>query len=407
MTNSNGMRKGYFMNDFQPLISIVMPVYNNEKYVQFAVNSVMTQKFRDYELILVDDGSTDSTPQILDELEMKYDSIRVIHQSNQWIYASFNNGIKAARGEYVYILNSDDKLCERILETLANKVEEYHYPDVVWTPVICYRCDSEQNIIEEDVNHWSQLIKKEEYLADAKQVRRRWPFLVESRLAQNQANLYKRKLMIKHPFRNDIYGADTLFNIQIASDVETSVIMKAPVYEYYIYDMDAMNASIGKYYGYEHSMFNDFFVKYKRLFQGWNLSVDSYWDIIREKRLRELTVEIKSLSSKQCTMSVNDKLKMILNEYVDEILLECGSGKYREEMESRILSGIQNILRLQPIDVNAEMYFIYQLLESLLRYEKDEADFDKICSAVNHPLNPYHIGESFYNRLYKQWEDGI
>ena len=94
----------------KPFISIIMPVYNNEKYLPSAVKSIIGQTFSDWELIIIDDGSTDRTPEIADRLAERDKRIRVIHQENQWIFKSFNNGYAAALGEYVLIVNSDDTI---------------------------------------------------------------------------------------------------------------------------------------------------------------------------------------------------------------------------------------------------------------------------------------------------------
>ena len=82
-----------------PLISIITPVYNKEKYVANAIESVLSQSFDAFEYIIIDDGSTDASPAIVDEYAKKDNRIKVIHQQNQWIYASFNNGIREASGE--------------------------------------------------------------------------------------------------------------------------------------------------------------------------------------------------------------------------------------------------------------------------------------------------------------------
>lgn len=389
------------MKNNLPLISVVMPVFNNEKYVLSAVNSVISQGYDKYELIVVDDGSTDNTPYLLDELALQHDEIKVIHQENQWIYASFNNGVAAAKGEYVYILNSDDKLREGVMELLDEKIEQYHHPDIIWTQVICCKCDSEQRVIKEDIHNWSSLVQEEIYYSNQQEVRSAWPFFVKSKLAQNQANLYKRQLVVNHPFRNDVYGADTFFNIQIASDVRTAAVLDKPVYEYNIYGLDEMNASVGKYYDYEHSMFNEMFFEYQALFEKWCLKKEDYFDIIRKKRLVELSFEIRSLSSKYCLLTINEKLRTIFNEYVDDVILCCGSGDYREEMESRILSGTKTLLLSQTINETEEMYFVYELLDSLLRYEKDALDWERLENGVYHSLNPNNIGKSFYDKLKK------
>ena len=75
----------------QPYFSIVMPVYNNEKLLPNAVNSIINQTFSDWELIIVDDGSTDNTPAVADSFAETDSRIRVIHQENQWIFRSYNN----------------------------------------------------------------------------------------------------------------------------------------------------------------------------------------------------------------------------------------------------------------------------------------------------------------------------
>lgn len=88
-----------------PRVSIVMPAYNCAWCVDRAIDSVMTQTFRDFELIVVDDGSTDDTPALL---ARRGDSLRVIRQANAGMSAARNTGIAAARGDYIAFLDSDD-----------------------------------------------------------------------------------------------------------------------------------------------------------------------------------------------------------------------------------------------------------------------------------------------------------
>lgn len=387
------------MRDKKPIISFIITVYNNEKYVKNAVQSIMSQNHEEIELILIDDGSTDRTPQILDEIGLKYDNVTVIHQKNQWIYASFNNGIRAAKGEYIYILNSDDKLAPGAVQLLLDKVVEYDRPDVIWTKVLCHKCDAEKNILQADVNQWDKLICEEKYYPKVEEVRENWTFFIDCRAAQNQANLYKRSLALRFPFRNDIYGADTFFNIQIASEVKSAALLKEPIYEFFIYGNKEMNASCGKYYGYEHEMFNEEYESYAALFQSWGMEESVYLFSLKRRRLKNVTSEITTLLSPQCKMSVNEKLETILTKYVDETILFCGAGESREELESRVLSGMRNILVKEEITPKESMYFVYELLESLLRYEKEKEDLEKIRNAVWHPLNPHHIGECFYRKL--------
>lgn len=88
--------------------SIVVPVYNVEKYLRECVDSILGQNFQDFELILVDDGSKDGSPQICDEYARKDSRVNVIHQKNLGQSAARNNGVKISRGEYIIFLDSDD-----------------------------------------------------------------------------------------------------------------------------------------------------------------------------------------------------------------------------------------------------------------------------------------------------------
>lgn len=105
------------------MISVVIPVYNVEKYLAECVDSVLAQTYTDWEAILVDDGATDSSGAMCDEYGAKDSRIRVIHQSNGGLSAARNTGLRAARGEYIYFLDSDDYIEPQALERLAALAE--------------------------------------------------------------------------------------------------------------------------------------------------------------------------------------------------------------------------------------------------------------------------------------------
>ena len=89
-------------------ISVIIPIYKVEKYLRQCVDSVINQKIKNLELILVDDGSPDQCPQICDEYAEKYDFIKVIHKPNGGLSSARNTGIQAAAGEYLIFMDSDD-----------------------------------------------------------------------------------------------------------------------------------------------------------------------------------------------------------------------------------------------------------------------------------------------------------
>ncbi len=101
------------------LISVIIPVYNVEKYLRECVDSVLGQTYTKYEIILVDDGSTDASGKICDEYAEKYDCISVIHKENSGPSPTRNKGIACARGEYIYFLDSDDYIVPAAFEKLV------------------------------------------------------------------------------------------------------------------------------------------------------------------------------------------------------------------------------------------------------------------------------------------------
>ena len=94
------------------LFSVIIPVYNVEKYLRECVDSILTQNFSDFELILVDDGSKDSSGAICDEYAQKDDHVKVIHQENAGQAVARNTGTEIAQGEYIVYLDSDDYICD-------------------------------------------------------------------------------------------------------------------------------------------------------------------------------------------------------------------------------------------------------------------------------------------------------
>lgn len=102
------------------LLSVIIPVYNVEKYLRECVESVLNQTYPNYEIILVDDGSTDSSGKICDEYSDNV-KVTVIHQKNGGLSAARNAGFDASEGEYIYFLDSDDYILPQTLETLYDE----------------------------------------------------------------------------------------------------------------------------------------------------------------------------------------------------------------------------------------------------------------------------------------------
>lgn len=108
------------------LVSVVLPIYNVEKYLDRCIKSVVNQSYKNLEIILVDDGSPDTCPQKCEDWAQKDNRIRVIHKANAGLGMARNTGIENATGEYIYFVDSDDYIALNTIEKCYNLAEKEH-----------------------------------------------------------------------------------------------------------------------------------------------------------------------------------------------------------------------------------------------------------------------------------------
>ena len=140
--------------------TIIVPIYNGEKYLARCIESILNQTYANIELLIVDDGSTDSTCQICDEYARRDQRIRYYAQSNQGVSSARNIGIHHASGEYLTFVDADDALCENAIETALQYLHEAD-ADVVTYGWL--RCD-------ENGNCWETMSENFEVLVDPENI---------------------------------------------------------------------------------------------------------------------------------------------------------------------------------------------------------------------------------------------
>lgn len=111
-------------------ISVIMPIYNTQRLLRPQIESVLSQDYADYELILVDDGSTDDSGNICDEFSKKDKRIIVVHKINEGVDEARNTGMSLAHGQYLYFIDSDDELLPGALQTLVDGMESHTDVDI-------------------------------------------------------------------------------------------------------------------------------------------------------------------------------------------------------------------------------------------------------------------------------------
>lgn len=126
----------------KPIFSVLIPVYNVEKYLELCFESVMSQSFTDYEVIAVDDGSTDDSGEICDRYAQKYGNFKTVHKKNEGLISARRKAIEEANGEYCVFLDSDDRLGENCLQKIYEAIEQYKPDTVIYT---YYRFDENGN----------------------------------------------------------------------------------------------------------------------------------------------------------------------------------------------------------------------------------------------------------------------
>ena len=113
-----------------PLVSIIIPVFNAEKYLKKCIESVINQTYQNIEVILIDDGSTDNSPLIYREYARKDNRLKINRQKNLGVFAARNNGIRRATGEYIIFIDADDWIEVNMIELMCDKLKKNKEIDI-------------------------------------------------------------------------------------------------------------------------------------------------------------------------------------------------------------------------------------------------------------------------------------
>jgi len=206
-------------------ISLIIPVYNVEQYLRDCLNSVVAQTNSDCEVICVNDGSTDGSWTILKEFQNRYNQITVITQQNKGLSGARNAGILAAKGDYLFFLDSDDWIEPNTLEILAQKQRG--------EDLVCFngRRVFEDGSTEEPDNEIEELnLNGWEYYCKYALVRRKFHFVC------SVLRLYRREYLLKNKlfFEEGIYHEDNLFTPLACYYAQTVKVIPDCLYVYRI-----------------------------------------------------------------------------------------------------------------------------------------------------------------------------
>ena len=208
----------------QEKISIIVPVYNVEKYLERCVESILKQTYTNFELLLINDGSTDTSGELCDELASKNENIRVFHIENRGVSNARNLGIEHSTGEWITFVDSDDFITNDYLETLISAVKS---DDSVGFSVA--RLHHVRNGLVTDLPEFSG----QESIWSAEQTMKE--LLMTTRTSFFPvAKLFKKQLIEKFRFSTDYHLAeDALFLTEVILETKcSSVFIDKPIYYY-------------------------------------------------------------------------------------------------------------------------------------------------------------------------------
>ena len=205
--------------EWEELVSVVVPVYNCEKYITKCIESILNQSYKKLEIILVDDGSTDDSGKLCDQYAAKDSRIRVFHGSNCGAAAARKRGVKNASADYIAFIDSDDYVECDYIETLMTAIIKEQ------ADVVC--CDS----IDEGCRKRELRIEKKEILLQTEEMLE--DFFEGKEFAYIVCGkIFKKRLLEGFRFENVAYGEDTLMMLECFIKCEKMVLIPYSGYHY-------------------------------------------------------------------------------------------------------------------------------------------------------------------------------
>lgn len=294
------------------MISVVMPVYNSEKYLGRAIESVLGQTYRDLELIIIDDGSTDSSRNLINSYADIDSRIRVICQKNMGVSTARNAGIDAANGEWLYFIDSDDYVDSQFFQEIMLYNESY---DVIISGVIRHYENSKNidsimipPILEQsDENKYCEFLGK--IIKDRNQdliYNYMWNKVIRKTIVIDRNIRFNEELSL---------GEDFLFNCDL---LDCLVRIKTIPKAYYHYIIHSGTSLANRFYNNELERRRLLFKRLKDLY----IRHSAYKEYKKYLEIREGRFSYYSLSKinyKTCTLSTHDKIQ-----YIDGFLKNRG-----------------------------------------------------------------------------------
>ena len=349
---------------FKPLISIIIPIYNSEVYLRKCLDSVLNQTFQDYELILINDGSTDNSGYICDEYKNKDTRIEVIHKKNEGVSIARNFGIKNAKGMYLTFIDSDDWVDNEYLSSFINFLNSCK-SDLIIGGIVKDSANISNNLYVVTEMYF----KKTEYSL----------LFDKFNLYKNGytvAKLYKTELVKDHNifFNSNICNTeDLLFMLEFI--YYSNSVQFVPHYHYHYVNTDNGASLSKKYYSFEkeYIAYREFKKSTLLLHNKFSLSSMNLIDTkenLAQKLFRTIYVLYRPHHRKQKFFRIQFLKKIIQNDELSDLCFLRGKDKL---IINRITLSIlkKNLIKIADFILFILFKFRY-MFERILAFKKTE-----------------------------------
>lgn len=247
----------------KPKISVIMPVYNVEQYVSKSIESIINQSFSDFELIIINDGSTDKSKEIIEKYANLDSRITIINKKNEGVASARNLGIDRAVGKYLFFCDSDDYAEKDMLESLYKKIEEKDAEIVISGFFMQYN----EN---EHIKNYKVSTEKEYYFLQSTDfINNMYEFIKMNLINTPWNKLYLNKIIKKENLRfENRFGEDAFFNVNYLKIINKILIIPDTLY---YWNRSRENSETDKIYKDINAFLNEkysVFIKLKELYKN-------------------------------------------------------------------------------------------------------------------------------------------
>ena len=294
----------------KPKISIIMPVYNGEQYIEDSIKSILNQTLVDFELIIVNDGSTDNTKLICEQFARDDDRVILINQENRGAHHARNNGIKKARGSYYCFFDSDDYIDSRMLEDLYDIITDYKSDLVVCGFNINTYYNNDEYIVQKYIpyTHEKRIIDN----VSSKEDFRKSAYLNFDRnmFYPPWNKMYSAKYIndnnIKFPIT---YRDDFPFVMEVIKDIQNVTYVRKP---YYNFIRKRSDSETQKYVSNLYEKREEEHEAMLNLYRYWDLTNDEdSFEMISRRYVDRLIECMVNLFNSECKLTKSEKREEI------------------------------------------------------------------------------------------------